>query len=254
MEEHTESLEGFVVGAAALGIALDAAQEAACTAYVDLLMLWNERVNLLGPAAMRQIWSRHMLDALTLVLALPGDAVRGSVLSLVDIGSGAGFPGVPLQIAFPQWEVTLVEGTGKRARFLEEVTGALRLSSTLVVAQRAEEVAHDPHHRGAYDLAVARAVTHLAGLAELALPFVTIGGTAVLYKTLDAAHQELEDAEPARVIAGADPARILPVAPGVDTRCLVLYTKTRPTPSTLPRRAGMPEHQPLSHHDLDRIR
>lgn len=248
----SESLEALVEGAGALGIELSDRQRAQFAGYAELLLEWNERINLLGPAAVQQLWTRHLLDALTLVKALPsGSEAPG--FRLIDIGSGAGLPGIPLQIVHPEWEVTLLEATSKRARFLETACHHLGLSQTDVVAGRAEDVAHEKDYREAYDLCVARAVAHAGALVELTLPFVRVGGDAVLYKTLNGLADELEGAEPARVIVGASAPVVIPIDPGADGRCLVRYGKLRRTPSPVPRRAGVPELRPLTRADGERI-
>lgn len=249
-----EDLLGLMEGAAALGIMLDQHQQRLFTAYAHLLLQWNERINLLGPAAARHLWSRHLLDALTLVPVVPGGArTIGEERAVIDLGSGAGLPGIPLRIAFPHWQITLLEATGKRARFLELARRELGLTNLEVVAGRAEEVAHDRDHREIYDLCVARAVTHGAALVELALPFVRVGGHAILYKTLAGLSDQLAAAEPARVVLGGAPPVVTPVGSGEDGRCLVRYTKQRRTPAALPRQAGVPEHRPLSRRDAERI-
>lgn len=252
MNTDSESLESFAAGAAQMGIELNEAQRRAFASYAEGLLLWNDRINLLGPAAVRELWSRHMLDSLTLVRALPAGAAA-EPLTLVDVGSGAGFPGVPLQIAFPHWQVTLVEATGKRARFLEEAAAVLPLPNLLVVRGRSEDVAHDRDHREVYDLCAARAVTHLAGLVELTLPFVRRGGMAVLFKTLSGLSAETADAEAARVVVGAAPPEVVAIAGGEGGRCLVRYRKVSGTPPGLPRRAGVPEHSPLTREDGENI-
>jgi 16S rRNA (guanine527-N7)-methyltransferase len=247
-------LDDLVRGAQALGITLDEQQRGQFAAYTDLLLEWNERVNLLGPAAVRELWPRHLLDALTLVRALPvpRDTMH-ELLTLIDVGSGAGLPGIPLQIAFPRWQVTLLEATGKRARFLELARQALGLDAMLVLVGRAEEVAHDRDHREAYDLCAARAVAHTAALVELTLPFVRVGGNAILYKTLAGLSDEVAAAEPARVALGSTPPLVTPVGTDADGRCLLRYAKQSRTPASLPRRAGVPEHRPLTAADVRRI-
>ncbi|HWE61481.1 MAG TPA: 16S rRNA (guanine(527)-N(7))-methyltransferase RsmG [Chloroflexota bacterium] len=252
MIESAEDLPVVTAGASALGMTLSEEQQRLFAAYAHLLLEWNERVNLLGPAAVRHLWSRHLLDALTLARVLPAGAA-GDYLQVIDVGSGAGLPGIPLQIAFPQWQVTLLEATGKRARFLELAQRDLDLANLRVVAGRAEEVAHDRDYREAFDLCVARAVTHTPALVELTLPFVRVGGNAVLYKTLGGLSEELSAAEPARVLLGGAPPVVTPVSSGEDERYLVRYAKHSRTPASLPRQAGIPEHRPLSRVDAERI-
>lgn len=252
----TEDLAGLVEAVSRLGLALDADQRSRFEAYAALLLDWNERFNLVGPAAVRELWSRHLFDACTFVLALPPDLqALGEPLSLIDVGTGAGLPGIPLQILFPHWQVSLLEVTTKKLRFLEVAREELDLSNLLVVPGRAEDVAHDRDHREAYDLATARAVTHTAGLVELTLPFVVVGGHAILYRGLATLGDELQDAETARVVLGAAAPAVIPVSGGGDEgRCLVRYAKRSRTPAQLPRAAGLPEHRPLTLRDVQQIR
>jgi 16S rRNA (guanine527-N7)-methyltransferase len=248
-----ETSAEFAAAAAELGVPLHGDQVAAFEAYAALLLEWNERFNLLGPAAVAALWSRHFLDALTIVRGVPNHA-NDTPTTVLDVGSGAGIPGIPLQIAFPHWEVTLLEVTNKKVHFLELATRELGLSRTQVVQGRAEDVAHDTVHREAYDLGVARAVTHTSALVELTLPFVAVGGSAILYKGMTGLSEELQDAEPARVILGAAPPSVIPISMGGgDSRSLVRYLKTSRTPSTLPRRAGLPEQHALTAADGTRI-
>ena len=168
MEEFEDSPATLIGGARALNVSIDDTALARFEQYVALLREWSTRINLLGPAALRELWRRHMLDALTLAPVLPAEAlVPGATFSLIDVGSGGGIPGIPLAILFPQWEVTLLEATGKKAHFLETVGRELELEGLRVTAMRAEEAAHDREHREAYDFCTARAVAHAAALVEL---------------------------------------------------------------------------------------
>lgn len=249
-----EDLATLVAGARALGIALNPEQQARFVAYGDLLLEWNERINLLGPAAVQALWSRHLLDALTITAALPTALADTTMAQAVlDVGSGAGLPGIPLQIAFPAWQVTLLEATGKRATFLELVTAELGLGNVQVLKGRAEDLAHDGDYREAFELCVARAVTNAAGLVELTLPFVAVGGSVILYKSLAGLGDELQAAETARVLLGAGAPSVVPLSGDLDGRCLVRYQKLSRTPSQLPRATGIPERRPLTQTDAARI-
>ncbi|MDB5057502.1 MAG: hypothetical protein JWO59_974 [Chloroflexi bacterium] len=248
-----ENSADFAVAAAELGVPLQSDQIAAFEAYAALLLEWNERFNLLGPAAAAALWSRHFLDALTVVRGLPAQ-VDDNPTRVLDVGTGAGIPGIPMQIAFPQWEVTLLEVTNKKVHFLELATRELGLRHAQVAQGRAEDLAHDATHREAYDLCVARAVAHTSALVELTLPFVARGGYAILYKGMTALSEEIQDAEPARVILGAAAPSVIPISMGGDdARSLVRYLKTSRTPSALPRRAGVPEQRALTATDGSRI-
>ncbi|MGH2386764.1 MAG: 16S rRNA (guanine(527)-N(7))-methyltransferase RsmG [Chloroflexota bacterium] len=256
MDDSEDSLNTLNTGARALGITLDDTAIARFEVYERLLRDWSARINLLGPAALRELWRRHLLDALTLLPALPAEALDADIpSSLIDVGSGGGIPGLPLAILFPHWEITLLEATGKKARFLEIAKDELGLERLSVVAGRAEEAAREREHREAYDFCTARAVTHAPALVELTLPFVTVGGAVFLYKGLQGLSDEIAAAEPARVILGAAAPTVLPVTAVPDAaRCLVRYVKIAKTPRSLPRRAGLPEQHALTAPDGARIR
>ncbi|HVA88830.1 MAG TPA: 16S rRNA (guanine(527)-N(7))-methyltransferase RsmG [Chloroflexota bacterium] len=256
MAEEEDTVEILKAGARALGFALDPDGLSRFELYARLLREWSGRMNLLGPAALRELWRRHLLDAITVLPALPPDmTVDQQPRALLDVGSGGGIPGIPLAILFPHWDVTLLEATGKKARFLETAAEELGLPGLRVVSGRAEEIAHDPTYREAYDVCVARAVTHAAALLELTLPFVAIRGAAYLYKGLNGLSEEIAAAEPARVILGAAPPTVLPITAIPDTAtCLVRYVKISKTPRALPRRSGLPEQRALTAADGARIR
>ncbi|MBM3934990.1 MAG: 16S rRNA (guanine(527)-N(7))-methyltransferase RsmG [SAR202 cluster bacterium] len=232
-------------GAARLGVPLDGDKIAAFERYAAELLDWNSRFNLTAVTDPLQIQSRHFLDSLTTVLALPqGYLARPG--SMIDIGSGAGFPGIPLKIAFPQARLTLLEATAKKTAFLSHVAGALGLVDTTVVTGRAEDLGHSPEHRARYDLVVCRAVARLNTLAEITLPFAKRGGLVVAHKGPGAA-EEIEQARKAiRVLGGSisevKKARI----EGSDWGgVLVVIEKVAETPSAYPRRAGVPGKSPL---------
>jgi 16S rRNA (guanine527-N7)-methyltransferase len=246
----------FERGLTRLGLSISDRQQAMLARYAGLLREWSGRFNLMGPAALQSLWSRHLLDALTLVLALPGgvEAALETPYRVLDVGTGAGLPGIPLQIVFPRWQVTLLESTAKKVRFLKAAVEELALARLDVLGGRAEDLAHDPGQREAYDICVARAVTQTAALVEITLPFVSTGGSAILYRGLAMLSEELHDAEPARVVLGAAPPVVTPVGVGTaEATCLVRYAKLARTPRELPRRPGIPETSPLTVHDAARI-
>lgn len=181
----------------------------------------------------------HIADSL---LVLRADIPLGA--SLIDIGSGAGLPGIPLAIVRPDLRVTLLESEKRKAAFLEVAAGELALEVG-VVPRRAEEFAHDPGGRERYDVAAARAVAPLAPLLELTLPFVRVGGNAVLLKGPGVQREMLSSDRAREVLGGGRTVQIRGVLAGGEDRRIVVVSKTRPTPSEYPRRPGIPQRFPL---------
>ncbi len=231
------------------GVPLDATQLTQFETYRDLLLDRGAKVNLTAIRDRDAVERRLFLDALRMVPALGadqhlpgGEGRRRRRLRLVDIGSGAGFPGLALKIARPDLQVTLIEATGKKAAFLQDVIIALGLERVEAIHARAEDVAHDPRHREAYDLATARAVAPLPALLELCVPMLRLGGRAFFPKGLEIT-EELTAGQRAAPLVGA---RVVAsdLLPGGETR-LVLVEKTGLTHPRYPRRAGIPAREPL---------
>jgi 16S rRNA (guanine527-N7)-methyltransferase len=236
-------MEQLTAGAQAFGISLGDRQLEAFRAYWQMLVAWNARISLTTITDYREVLTRHFLDSLSCVVAVERDLAN---LRVVDIGSGAGFPGLPLKIAYQNLRLTLVEATGKKVTFLEAIVEQLGLAGVTVLHARAETAANDPAHREAYDLAVARAVGGLPVLAELMLPFVSLGGWMIAQKGEDPT-AEAEAARSALKTLGGRLSRILPVTvPGLGAaRHLVVIEKIERTPDGYPRRPGMPAKRPL---------
>ena len=171
-------LADFVRETAVFGITLSPEQVSQFATYQSLLLDWNQRMNLTAIREPRQIQQRHFLDALTCSLAT--GVLNGR--SLIDVGTGAGFPGLPLKILFPDLRLTLVESVVKKTRFLEAVVAELGLNDVTIVSERAEQLGQDAVHRGQYDWAVARAVAELRVLVEYLLPFCRLGGFVLAQK------------------------------------------------------------------------
>ena len=229
-------------GAHDLGLKLTTEQLEAFQIYYQELMAWNQRVNLTAITDYEETQIKHFLDSLTCLLVLPGE----EKLSIVDIGTGAGFPGLPLKIARPTWRLTLLESVGKKAAFLRHLVERLGLEGVAVVKGRAEEVGHDPAHRARYDVALARAVAELPVLVEYALPLCRMGGLFVAQKGARI-EEEVEGARGALEILGGRLKEIRPLRlPTLDEpRHLVIVEKVAPTPERYPRRPGIPAKRPL---------
>lgn len=228
--------------------------------YRDLLLAWNRRFNLTAITDPADVDRKLIGDALAMLPALD-DAIaawhaesrrsstphaEGARPRLIDIGSGAGLPGLILKIARPDLDVTLVEATGKKVGFLEHAILDLGLRECVALHGRSEEIAHQPHHRERYDIATARAVASLPALMELAAPFLRIGGHAIFPKGSDIA-KELQEGVAAGRLVGA---RIVSSEPLTQQSAdsvtrLVIAVKIESTPTRYPRRSGIPAKEPL---------
>ncbi len=206
------------------------------------LLTWNEKINLTAIRTPEGVRIKHFLDSFSCVLAWKELPPR----SMIDVGTGAGFPGLILKILYPAMQVTLVESIGKKANFCRHIVELLKLEAVEVITGRAEEVGRLPEHREKYDWAVARAVTNLSVLVEYLLPLIHLGGTMLAQKGV-AAHSEAQRAEKAIKVLGGKLQQVIPVVlPGVvDERFLVLVDKVAGTPKTYPRRPGEAQKKPL---------
>jgi 16S rRNA (guanine527-N7)-methyltransferase len=213
-------------------------------AYYRHLVEWNTRINLTAITGREEVRVLHFLDSLSVACALPHDALAGR--KLIDVGAGAGFPGVPLAIAFPGLRVTLLEATGKKAAFLDDLARALALDNVTTLRGRAEELGRREEYREQFDLAVARAVAQMRTLVEYTLPFVRANGIFVASKGIDAS-EETQAATGAIQLLGGRVKKLVPVVlPTLDApRYLVVIGKVSPTPARYPRRTGVPSKRPL---------
>ena len=228
--------------AVAFGIRLSRDQLDKFVAYEALLLEWNERISLTAIREPRPIRLRHFLDSLTCVVATGPLDDR----SLIDVGSGAGFPGLPLKIAYPGLRLALVESTEKKARFLELVTEKLGLAGVTVIADRAEAMGHAPDYRERYDWAVARAVADLRVLAELCLPLVRVGGAMLAQKGQSAATEVAAAATAIATLGGGEAILSSITLPESEQpHYLVTIPKIEPTDARYPRRIGVPAKRPL---------
>lgn len=244
-----------------LGLCLTAKHLADFQLYYEELTSWNRRFNLTAIAGARDVQIKHFLDSLTCLLALPAERNAGALpmpdkipisptwqpLRCIDVGSGAGFPGLPLKIIRPELQLTLLEAAEKKTAFLRHIVERLGLEGVEVVTARAEEAGHDPRYREQYDVALARAVARMPTLAEYCLPFCKVGGRFVAQKGA-AIQAELESAEAALAILGGQLQEVKRIhIPEIDQyRSLINILKVRPTPAEYPRRVGVPAKRPLA--------
>ena len=224
------------------GIPLTAEQIGQFSVYHEMLLDWNTRMNLTALTAPEDVAVKHIIDSLTAYDAALFDGAR----TLIDVGTGAGLPGIPLAVYAPQLTVTLLDSLNKRVRFLTEVTAAMGLQNVRCIHARAEEAARTAEHRAAYDIVVSRAVARLPVLLEYTLPFVRVGGTLLALKGRAYAEEQKEARRAAEVLGGgritARPVHL----PGLDdVRAILTVTKERQTPAAYPRGGGAPPRRPL---------
>ena len=240
------SMERLTSGAIKLGFPLNSGQLEQFSIYYRELTAWNKRINLTRITSPQEVPVKHFLDSLTITLAMlppPADAS----FRVIDIGSGAGLPGIPLKLLLPGIRLVLLEATRKKAAFLEHIRDKLGLEDTEVVIGRAEAVAHDSRYREAFDLVLSRAVARLPALVELTLPFCTVGGRFIAQKK-GAIKREIDEASGAIEFLGGSLREIkrVELEELADERYLVVTDKVAPTPETYPRRPGIPVKRPLT--------
>ncbi|MEL7625352.1 MAG: 16S rRNA (guanine(527)-N(7))-methyltransferase RsmG [Anaerolineaceae bacterium] len=211
--------------------------------FLRELLEWNQKFNLTAIRDVEGIQIKHFLDSLSVVKAFPEGWTPKSI---IDIGTGAGIPGIPLKIIYPDARLTLVESIKKKAGFCEHAVAVMGLSDVVVSSARAEEIGQDPTHREKYDLALARAVAKMPTLVEYLLPLVKVGGLVVMQKSASAP-EEVEASRNAIRLMGGRLETIIPIKlPGVeDERYLVVLQKIKATPAEFPRRVGIPAKSPI---------
>ena len=223
-------------------IHLTGRQITALTSYEKELLEWNQKFNLTAIRDSESIRTKHFLDSFSCVLAWKASPPN----QLIDVGSGAGFPGIPLKILYPNLKLTLVESVGKKAMFCQHIVRVLGLEQVEVIQSRAEDLGQKSEHRERYEWAVARAVANLNVLGEYLLPLVKVGGSLLAQKG-ENGPAEAQSAEEAMQLLGGKLKQLIPVnLPGVaDDRYLVIVDKIAATPPRYPRKPGIPMKQPL---------
>lgn len=210
--------------------------------YYQLLVEWNKVMNLTGITEHEEVYEKHFLDSLSVVKCCD----LSSVSSVIDVGTGAGFPGIPLKIAFPEINVVLLDSLNKRIRFLNEVIEKLGLTGIETIHGRAEDFAKKKEYREQFDLCVSRAVANLSTLSEYCLPYVKIGGYFIPYKA-EEVDEEVSNAHNAAKILGGTIEEVYKFKlPGTDIgRSFIKIKKLKNTAKKYPRKAGMPSKEPL---------
>lgn len=225
-----------------LGISLTERQYEQFVEYYELLVEWNKVMNLTGITEFDEVVLKHFVDSLSLVYAIPVD----KPYKLLDMGTGAGFPGIPLKIAFPEMEMVLLDSLNKRIKFLNEVINQLGLENITAIHGRAEEFARKEEYREQFDLCVSRAVANLATLSEYCLPYVKKNGYFIPYKS-GAIEEEMEASKKAVGVLGGKIKEVKTFElPDSDiSRSLVVIKKEKETQKKYPRSGGKPTKEPI---------
>ena len=236
------NLEILEKGCEELGIALNDTQKNQFIRFYEYLVEKNKVMNLTGITEFDEVLVKHFLDSLCCVKAVDMNNVK----TVMDIGTGAGFPGIPLKIAFPHLKVVLLDSLNKRIKFLDAVIEELGLENISTIHGRAEDFAKKKEYREQFDLCVSRAVANLSTLSEYCLPFVAVNGSFVSYKSGDS-EEEIQQAKHAISRLGGKVKNVDKFQlPGTDMgRALVEIKKTKQTPGKYPRKAGLPAKEPL---------
>lgn len=232
----------FIKNCDDMGIKLSTEQLQQFTDYYDLLIEWNLFMNLTGITDFDEVLKKHFEDSLAIVKVISISEYQ----SVIDIGTGAGFPGIPLKIAFPHLNVVLLDSLGKRVKFLNHVIEKLGLENIEAVHARAEDFAKNVDNREKFDIAVSRAVANLSSLSEYCIPYVKSGGYFISYKS-GKIEEELEQAKKAIHVLGGETEKVekFTLAESDMERSLVVIRKIKPTSKKYPRKAGMPSREPI---------
>lgn len=245
-------LEQFYKDLEELHIKLSEEQADQFITYYELLTEWNSFMNLTAITDFDEVFKKHFIDSLSLIKAeedifrFTGKDLKKDALTVIDVGTGAGFPGIPLKIAFPNLEITLLDSLNKRIKFLNEVIEKLKLKGITAVHGRAEDFAGKENYRACFDFALSRAVANMSTLSEYCIPFVKVKGLFIPYKS-EKVSDELANANNAlSILGGSIIDQVEYMLPESDYyRNLVIVEKKRDTPKKYPRKAGLPSKEPL---------
>lgn len=238
-------VDKMIAGLEEVGISLSDQQMNQFYQYYELLIEWNKVMNLTAITELEEVVSKHFVDSMTLVKAVADLGERDA--SVIDVGTGAGFPGIPLKIAFPNLRITLLDSLNKRIKFLDEVIAQLGLKDIVTIHGRAEDFGKNPKYREQFDFCVSRAVANAATLSEYCLPFVKVGGSFIPYKS-GKIDDELDAGKKAIKTVGGEIKDVVrfQLASADADRALVVIKKTEKTPKKFPRKAGVPSKEPIA--------
>lgn len=235
-------ISSFLKGLEEFKILLNQEQVDQFLTYYELLTEWNRVMNLTAITEFEEVVEKHFLDSLSLVRLLE---IKGA-FSIIDIGTGAGFPGIPLKILYPESKFLLLDSLNKRVKFLKEVKDRLKLEQIEMVHGRAEDFARNKSYREQYDFAVSRAVANMSTLSEYCLPFVKKGGSFIPYKSGNIEEELKASAHAVSILGGKIENQVSFLLPNSEySRTLVQVKKIKNTPARYPRKAGLPSKEPI---------